>query len=114
MKSHIPCQKIVLTHDIAGTNVETLAISIKTQDTELRIINIYRNPNHTRHSRLNPDRLFSYCKTHPTLIGGDFNAHHTVSTKSEYPKGNLGLTALFLAMVTVLQFVIVHLMVVMP
>ena len=41
-------------------------------------------------------------------------ALHTVSTRSEYPKGNLGLTAPFLAMVTVSTFPIVHLMVVMP
>ena len=38
----------------------------------------------------------------------------TVSNRSEYPKGNLGQTAPFLAMVTFSQYAIVHLMVVMP
>ena len=38
----------------------------------------------------------------------------TVSTRSEYPTGNLGQTAPFLAMVMISQFTIVHLMVVLP
>ena len=38
----------------------------------------------------------------------------TVSTRSEYPKRNPDKTAPFLAMVTVSQFAIVHLMVVKP
>ena len=45
---------------------------------------------------------------------GMFSQCTTVSTRSEYPKRNLGLTAPFLAKVTVSQFIIVHLMVVKP
>ena len=56
-----------------GHEVENMAVTITLQTTQLTIYNIYRKNNT---GELQLGQLFAYAESNPTLISGDFNAHH--------------------------------------
>ena len=63
------CQNIIQ----CGEGTESLGISITTRNQVIDIYNIYSSPNH---GQLDMGELFHHASTHPSLIAGDFNAHH--------------------------------------
>ena len=74
IKHGIPSQPI---HNpiFCGENTEVLAVTITLRDHNLDIYNIYTQP--TR-ATLELGQLFNHASNTPTLIGGDFNAHHPI------------------------------------
>ena len=73
-KDFIPA--IQLQRPIPCGNVECMAIQITLQNTKLDIYNIYRRP--ARENMLQLGQLFAHMSAQPTLVAGDFNAHHRV------------------------------------
>ena len=58
-----------------GDRVEVMAVEITLDNTKLIIYNIYRN---WANNNLNLNQLFNFATNQPTLIMGDFNAHHQI------------------------------------
>ena len=74
VKNHIPA-KMIRNPAFCGDNVEVLAVQIHLLDTQLSIYNIYRQH---ANDNLNLTQLFTEAELCPTLIAGDFNAHHPI------------------------------------
>ena len=74
VKNTIPT-KMLINPIFCGDRVEVMAVEIILMETSLTIYNIYRN-----HANINLDltQLFTFSSTQPTIILGDFNAHHPV------------------------------------
>ena len=73
IKNSIPYSTITTPIE-CGDNVETQAIKIYLADTTLTCYNIYKHIN----GSLDLGELFMQATTEPTLICGDFNAHHPI------------------------------------
>ena len=67
--------KMVNNPIFCGDRVEVMAVEIILLDTSLTIYNIYRNQ---ANINLDLTQLFTTSITHPTIILGDFNAHHPI------------------------------------
>ena len=74
IKTSIPA-KLVANPIYCGDRVEVIAIQIILLETTLTLYNIYRN---WANNNLDLTQLFTYANTNPTLILGDFNAHHPI------------------------------------
>ena len=61
-----------------GTNIEVMAITITLLNINMNIYNIYRKRNREYPGELQLGQLFALAGNHPTLICGDFNAHHPI------------------------------------
>ena len=72
VKSTIPA-KLVANPIFCGDRVEVIAVEIMLLETTLTVYNIYRN---WANNNFDLTQLFTYANTNPTLILGDFNAHH--------------------------------------
>ena len=71
VKSKIKAEPII---DLAGCgDVEVLGVNITTRQQGIDIYNVYNSPNH---GQLELSEAFHHASTHPTIIAGDFNAHH--------------------------------------
>jgi len=61
---------------ISYYKIESIAISIPFENSQLLLPSIYRSP-HTVINEQEWSTLFSFCKTYPaSIILGDYNAHH--------------------------------------
>lgn len=78
-KNRIPAKQIIRPIS-CGNNIEVMAIQITLMDTTLDVYNIYRPPH--RDKQLNLVELLAHTSEQPTLIGGDFNAHHPILNSS--------------------------------
>ena len=70
-----------------GEGVDVLAVSILLPTTSLTIYNIYRRPHED--AELDLAELFEYASHFPTLIGGDFNAHHPLFLASPTTRSDI-------------------------
>ncbi|XP_068208325.1 uncharacterized protein [Palaemon carinicauda] len=61
-----------------GTNVETMAVTLTLLNQKVDIYNIYRKINREDTGELQLTQLFVHTERAPTLICGDFNAHHPI------------------------------------
>ncbi|XP_068250172.1 uncharacterized protein [Palaemon carinicauda] len=61
-----------------GINVETLTVTLTLLNQKVDIYNIYRKINREEPGELQLTQLFAYTERPPTLISGDFNAHHPI------------------------------------
>ena len=84
-KAAIPA-KLVANPIYCGDRVEIIAIEIILLDTTLTLYNIYRN---WANNNLDLTQLFTYASANPTIILGDFNAHHPIlcSTRDTTEEG---------------------------
>ena len=73
IKNTIPAKTINPIY--CGDRVEVMGIEINLAETTLTLYNIYRN---WANNNLNMNQLFDSAIQQPTLILGDFNAHHTI------------------------------------
>ena len=74
IKSTIPA-KMVINPIFCGDRVEVMAVEIILLDSTLTIYNIYRN---RANNNFDLTQLFAFARNQPTLILGDFNAHHPI------------------------------------
>ena len=74
IKSAIPA-KLVANPIFCGDRVKVLAIEIMLLDKTITLYHIYRN---WANNNLDLTQLFSFASANPTLILGDFNAHHPI------------------------------------
>ncbi|XP_068229757.1 uncharacterized protein [Palaemon carinicauda] len=65
-----------------GNNVETLEVTVTLLNQKLDIHNIYRKMNREESGELQLTQLFALAEGTPSLICGDFNAHHPISSPS--------------------------------
>jgi len=76
-----------------GARIECLGIQISLNESNLFLFNIYRPPHPTY--ELEMDELFGLAAHEPTIIIGDFNAHHPnwndPTTSSAYKTNDAGL-----------------------
>jgi len=76
-----------------GARIECLGIQISLNESNLFLFNIYRTPHPT--CELEMDELFGLAAHEPTIILGDFNAHHPnwndPTTSSAYKTNDAGL-----------------------
>ena len=75
VKHNIPSKKCNVPPNI-GRNVELLVVDVFLKHGPLRLYNLYRNPNPTRHAVLDPVTLLASASQTTSVIAGDFNAHH--------------------------------------
>ena len=74
VKNSIPA-KVLVNPVFCGDRVEVVAVEILLLNTNLTIYNIYRN---WANNNLDLTQLFTAASNQPTLILGDFNAHHPI------------------------------------
>ncbi|XP_068225095.1 uncharacterized protein [Palaemon carinicauda] len=68
LHNRIPC----------SINIETLAVTITLLNQKIDIYNIYRKVNREDTGEIQLPQLFAHAKRTPSIICGDFNAHHPI------------------------------------